>query len=97
MCDSQLQRSAGGKGEDFLGAREQIAPVPRVSIQAFCESPDVASVINDAVADRRMARAHVKVHMGGASAAVEAYHSAPTPNVIIIETSGERADLIGQL
>ena len=82
---------------DASGSREQIAPIPRVSIQAFCESADIAAVIGEAVNDRRMARAHVKVHMGGASAAVEAYRSAPTPNVIIIETGGDRSDLVGQL
>ena len=42
----------------------QIAPVPRVSIQAFCESPEVAAVIQEAVNDRRMTKAHVKVHSG---------------------------------
>ena len=77
--------------------RNHIAPVPRVSIQAFCETPEIAGVIGDAVSDRRMARAHVKVHMGGAPAAVEAYRSAPTPNVIVIETGGDRAGLILQL
>src|SRR5208282_4896463 len=59
----------------------QIDPVPRVSIQAFCESPDVAAVVSAAVSDRRMAKAHIKLNMGGAPAAVEAYKSAPTPNV----------------
>lgn len=78
-------------------AREHIAPVPRVSIQAFCESPELSAVVSEAVDDRRMARAHVKVHMGGAPAAIEAYRSAPTPNVIIIETAGERVALLAQL
>ena len=36
-------------------------------------------------ADRRMQKAHVKVQMGGAPAAVEAYRQAPTPNVIVLE------------
>lgn len=78
-------------------AREHIAPVPRVSIQAFCETPDLSAVVSEAADDRRMARAHVKVHMGGAPAAIEAYRSAPTPNVIIIETAGERGTLLAQL
>ncbi len=77
--------------------QEQIAPVPRVSIQAFCESAEIAGVINAAIDDRRLARAHVKVHMGGAPAAAEAYRTAPTPNVIVIETGGNRVELIEQL
>lgn len=74
-----------------------ISPVPRISIQAFCDSPDVSQVVNAAAADRRMDRAQIKVHMGGASAAVEAYRSAPTPNVIIIESNGDRDELLSFL
>ncbi len=62
-----------------------IAPVPRITIQAFCETPDVAAVIESTIGDRRMQKAQVKVQMGGANAAVEAYRGAPTPNVIVIE------------
>jgi pilus assembly protein CpaE len=72
-------------------AAVHIAPVPRVSIQAFCETPETATVIQAAGEDRRMAKAHLKVQMGGITAAVEAYRSAPTPNVIVIE-SGSRAE-----
>ena len=75
----------------------QIAPIPRVSIQAFCESSEIASVIQEAVNDRRMAKAHVKVHMGGTLAAVEAYRSAPTPNVIVLESTMDRNTLIEHL
>ena len=74
-----------------------IPPVPRVSIQCFCETPDIVAVIQEAVADRRMSRAHVKVNMGGALAAVEAYRTAPTPNLIVIETGGDRGTLTGHL
>ena len=49
-----------------------IAPVPRVTIQAFCETPDVAAVIKEAAADRRMSKGHLKVQMGGGPAAGEA-------------------------
>ncbi len=75
----------------------QIAPVPRISIQAFCESSDVAQVIENASTDRRMSKAHVKVHMGGVAAAIEAYRTAPTPNLIVLETYADRSVLIDQL
>ena len=74
-----------------------IAPVPRITIQAFCETPDVAASIQAAADDRRMHKAHVKVQMGGAPAAVEAYRQAPTPNVIALESIGDRAALLGHL
>jgi pilus assembly protein CpaE len=75
----------------------QIEPVPRVSIQAFCESPDIAAIVTAAMSDRRMAKAHVKQNMGGAPAAVEAYKTAPTPNVVVLEAPASRDALLGQL
>lgn len=75
----------------------QIDPVPRVSIQAFCESPDLAAVVSAAISDRRMAKAHIKLNMGGAPAAVEAYKSAPTPNVVVLEAPAGRDALLEQL
>lgn len=67
-----------------------VPPVPRISLQAFCDSPDLASLIESASEDRRMSKAHVKVHMGGAPAAIEAYRSASTPNVIVLEANHDR-------
>ena len=52
-----------------------IAPVPRIAIQAFCETPDVAAAIEAAAATGACSKAHVKVQMGGAPAAVEAYRT----------------------
>ena len=46
------------------GAIPQIDPVPRVSIQAFCETPETAAIVQTAIADRRMAKTHVKQNMG---------------------------------
>ncbi len=68
-----------------------IAPVPRITIQAFCETQEAAATVETACLDRRMQKAHTKVQMGGGLAAVEAYKHAPTPNVIIIETQGAKS------
>ena len=81
---------------DSVEARA-IPPLPRISIQAFCETAEVAGVVNDAMADRRMSRAHMKVQMGGAPAAVEAYRTSPTPNLIAIEFNGDRDTLMSHL
>ena len=75
----------------------QIDPVPRVSIQAFCETPETAAIVQSAITDRRMSKTHVKQNMGGAAAAVEAYRNAPTPNVIVLEATANREALVGQL
>jgi pilus assembly protein CpaE len=76
-------------------ADDYIAPAPRVSVQAFCETVATATSVRAASEDRRLGKAHLSVHMGGIAAAIEAYHTAPTPNVIILETDGSRDILTG--
>ena len=96
---ASLMAEAGLMGDAAAAAARpvQIDPVPRVSIQAFCESPEVAAFVSAAVSDRRMAKAHVKQNTGGALAAVEAYKNAPTPNVILLEAPAEREALLAHL
>src|SRR5437762_14035063 len=74
---------------------DHIAPSPRVSVQAFCETVETAAAVQSAGEDRRLGKAHLKIQMGGMAAAVEAYRSAPTPNVIILETEGRNDILLG--
>ena len=50
-----------------------IAPLPRISIQAFCETAEVMAIIHAVAEDRRAERAHIKVQMGGADAARPTY------------------------
>ena len=78
-------------------AGEHIAPAPRVSIQAFCETVETAAAIQAAGEDRRLAKAHLKIQMGGITAAVEAYGSSPTPNVVVIETESRGDDILSGL
>jgi len=85
-----------GVDSDFA-ALAQLRPVPRISIQAFCETESVAIPIERAADDRRMAKAHLKVHMGGVATAVEFYQTAPTPNLIIVESRQEPRQLIEAL
>jgi len=76
-------------------ADDYIAPAPRVSVQAFCETVETAEAVRSAGEDRRLAKAHVTVQMGGMAAAVEAYSKGPTPNVIVLETGGRNDILEG--
>src|SRR3982075_1886621 len=76
-------------------AEDHIAPAPRVSVQAFCETVETAGAVQSAGEDRRLGKAHLKIQMGGMAAAVEAYRSAPSPNVIILETEGRNDILTG--
>jgi pilus assembly protein CpaE len=76
-------------------ADDHIAPAPRVSVQAFCETVETAAAVQSAGEDRRLGKAHLKIQMGGMAAAIEAYRTAPTPNVIILETEGRIEILSG--
>lgn len=80
-----------------LPSDETIAPLPRVTLQAFCETPAIAATMQAAVADRRMDKAHARVQMGGPAAAVEAFRSAPTPNIIVLEAVADPATLVSHL
>jgi pilus assembly protein CpaE len=73
--------------------QEHIAPAPRVSVQAFCETVETAAAVQGAGEDRRLDKAHLKIQRGGIAAAIEAYNGSPTPNVIIIENEN-RGDAI---
>jgi len=72
-------------------------PIPRVNIQAFCEDQNTASVIQKASEDRRLAKAHVAVQMGGVESAVAFYREASTPNLIVIESLLNRAEMLTDL
>jgi pilus assembly protein CpaE len=82
---------------DAHGANEHIAPAPRVSVQAFCETVETAAAIQAAGEDRRLSKAHLKIQMGGITAAVEAYSASATPNVIMIESESRGDDILGGL
>ena len=76
-------------------AEDHIAPAPRISVQAFCETVETAAAVQSAGEDRRLGKAHLKIQMGGMAAAIEAYRSAPTPNVIVLESDGRTNVLAG--
>ncbi|WP_206075220.1 AAA family ATPase [Mesorhizobium tamadayense] len=87
----------GDLSQQDVAAMQAVRPVPRISIQAFCETEGVANPIERAGEDRRMAKAHLKVHMGGIATAIEFYQSAPTPNLILLESRSEPKQLLEQL
>ncbi|MEM6381512.1 MAG: CtpF protein [Pseudomonadota bacterium] len=74
-----------------------IAPVPRISLQAFCETPDLLDAVQEASRDRRMSKAHVRAHPGGIAAALEFYAASPTPNLLILENRAPAESLLEQL
>jgi pilus assembly protein CpaE len=82
---------------EFSGEDPDARPVPRISIHAFCETPDATALLERAAVDRRLSKAHLTVHMGGLAKAIDHFQSASTPNLVIIETLDAGAELFAQL
>src|SRR6187551_2978979 len=80
-----------------IAPEEHIAPAPRVSVQAFCETVETAAAVQAAGEDRRLTKAHLKIQMGGIAAAAEAYRNSATPNVILIESDTRSDELLAGL
>jgi pilus assembly protein CpaE len=84
-------------GSEAESAPVKARPIPRISIQAFCEDAKTAEALQLATTDRRLAKSHVSVHMGGAPAAVAHYLESPTPNLIIVETTLPKSQMLAEL
>lgn len=86
-----------GDEQGGLQALERARPIPRISIQAFCDDARVAEALQFAAEDRRLSKTHVSVHMGGITAAIAHYVDSPTPNLIIVDSALRGAALLGEL
>jgi len=81
-----MNAKAVDQQDEAFGAAPHERPVPRISIGAFVEFPDTGAALQRAGADRRLAKAHVNVQLGGINAAIDHYHGQVTPNLMIVET-----------
>src|SRR3954468_24392951 len=72
--------------DEPFGAAPHERPVPRISIQAFCEFPDTGAALQRAGADRRLSKTNLTVQLGGLQAAVDHHNGRVTPNLLIVET-----------
>lgn len=95
--DTELLSDAELTGLDAAVVAQRARPIPRISIQAFCEAPELAAAMQAAASDRRLAKAHVNVQMGGCTAAIKHFSSNPTPNLIVVESSAAQAKLLSDL
>jgi pilus assembly protein CpaE len=93
----QYDEFAGEEAAIDAAALERARPIPRISIQAFCDDQRSAEVLQYAAEDRRLAKAHVSVHMGGIAAAIAHYVDSPTPNLIIVDSALKGSALLPEL
>jgi len=81
-----MNKSVPPENQEEYGAAAHERPVPRISIHAFCEFPDTGAALQRAGADRRLAKAHMTVQLGGIAAAIDHYSAQVTPNLLVVET-----------
>ncbi|MFA7414039.1 MAG: CpaE family protein [Rhizobium sp.] len=84
-------------GGAATGDLEQLRPLPRISVHAFCISEGVQRVMEKCAQDRRMAKVSLRITSGNVAAAANMFASAPTPNLIILEADSPAASLLADL
>ncbi len=76
---------------------ENIPPLPRITVEVFCERPETVAVMQAVVSDRRMMRTHTQIYSGGIAAAAQYHAQTPTPNLLVVESSAAPDQLIASL
>ena len=74
-----------------------VVNVPRINIGVFCDNQQTGQIVQAASIDRRMSKAHTTIQLGGITTAVQVYQGEPTPNVVVVESHGDRAQIMNEL
>lgn len=89
MPDDMMEEEAAREGGEKA--------LPQISIHAFCDRQESASVINSTTRDWRMKRVNMKIYMGGLPSAIEYYRKENTPSLVLVETGMRGPELFAQL
>jgi pilus assembly protein CpaE len=71
--------------------------IPSVSIHAFCEAPRTSAALEAAGTDRRLAKAHLEISAGGIDAAIADCGGDRAPNVLVVETTLSRPQMLAEI
>jgi pilus assembly protein CpaE len=72
-------------------------PIPRITIHASCDRPDIAELVAGIVTDRRMARAEISVEHGGIEAAITRFAGQASPNLLILDSVQSGPQMLASL
>ena len=73
------------------------ASVPRITIHAFCQNSETATLAEQMSQDRRLSRATTLVRLGSLDDALELYQSQSTPSLVIVESADPAPILLAGL
>ncbi len=88
-------RDAEFDEQGFGGPVEAL--IPRIDIESFCTTSEMASAVQESAYDRRMARTSIAVAMGGIKRAIEMYTDSATPHLLIVETDETGLEVFDEL
>ncbi len=71
--------------------------IPRIAVHAFCARTASLNLLRTITTDRRMKNVTMDVFEGGVAAATQYYVNETTPNLLIIEGSGDPRQLLAEL
>src|SRR5690606_22822429 len=97
--DYKLEPAAQERFEDTTAPAdlEAVRPLPRISVHAFCESEAMVRTMERCGQDRRMSKVSLRISSASIAAAASMFASAPTPNLLILETSTEPGAIMEEL
>lgn len=97
--DYTIEQAAGHEADETVrpAELEAVRPLPRISVHAFCESEAMVRTMERCGQDRRMAKVSLRISSASIAAAANMFASAPTPNLIILETSTEPGGIMDEL
>ncbi len=95
------EEAAGqGLGYDYAFSPSQEGgdrAIPRITVHAFCTRTPSLGLMRTIMKDRRMKNVTMEVFEGGTPVAINHYQSESTPNLLIIEGSGDPRQLLAEL
>lgn len=97
--DYKIERAAEEQAEDAVRSADldTVRPLPRISVHAFCETEAMLRTMERCGQDRRMSKVSLRISSASIAAAANMFASAPTPNLLILETSTEPRAIMDEL
>ncbi|MGI9379630.1 MAG: CtpF protein [Methyloligellaceae bacterium] len=97
MADAAEIKNADEQAAHQKNQELKARPIPRITIQCFCENDDSAGVLQTVSEDRRLMKTHVNIQSGGIEAGIAYFANSPTPNLIVLESSKTRDAMLADL
>jgi pilus assembly protein CpaE len=100
VLSSDDEAAGQGLGYDYSFGSAQAGgdrTIPRITMHAFCNRTASLGLMRTIMKDRRMKNVSMEVFEGGVGVAINHYVNETTPNLLVIEGSGDPRQLLNEL